>query len=467
MIIPFCENLDVKKFIDFSTDTNEIIVMGLWKYSKNKRGQISIFEKDENANWVKKDFTNCSIMLNIEKGMISMAMSNNYLCDLSIFESKIAQWFDGFYTAVANTIRQLYFVKYARKLSKASELKLLNYIKQSISGSNFEDKLIFVSRLHTWFNDAIPSENAKKVVAQLNGAVQLGNVINLGKHTVAFDTFNEFLPNHFAIFAVLNAEIFIEKVQRISFSDTKEFTAFILDLISEEVCFSNYDIKFFMNLDVKSISLFVSERSVEKFCMWLKLFSSSAHSINFTNIDLLYKTFMHIGRKECTKNTSYMTRLFLHFQQQHYQNNHHDLMLAIKYSVIDNCIDWRIKNQSSPEELANDLSNAIYDIRKVEIIQSFVRLSDMGINRLSKSSEMDDAKKSLWENCVLFIGEELGCDESNALSFSVYRDGEYSILIGAAFVNSVSIFSDFLVEGDGGFKNYHYLDKYAKKVMYG
>lgn len=176
---------------------------------------------------------------------------------------------------------------------------------------------------------------------------------------------------------------------------------------------------------------------------------------------------MHIGRKECTKNTSYMTRLFLHFQQQHYQNNHHDLILAIKYSVIDNCIDWRIKNQSSPEELANDLTNAIYDIRKVEIIQSFVRLSDMGINRLSKSSEMDDAKKSLWENCVLFIGEELGCDESNALSFSVYRDGEYSILIGAAFVNSVSIFSDFLVEGDGGFTNYHYLDKYAKKVMYG
>ncbi|AMW80514.1 hypothetical protein AMD27_16490 (plasmid) [Acinetobacter sp. TGL-Y2] len=125
MIIPFCENLDVKKFIDFSGDTSEIVVMGLWKYSKNKRGQISIFEKNENSIWVKKDFTNCSIMLNIEKGMIGMSMSNNYLCDLSIFESKIEQWFDGFYTAVINTIRQLYFVKYARKLSKVSELVIL------------------------------------------------------------------------------------------------------------------------------------------------------------------------------------------------------------------------------------------------------------------------------------------------------------------------------------------------------
>lgn len=473
MIIEFVNGLGVEQFLSFSSKS-EVVLFDLWKFGKDSTGKAYIFEKDHTGGWIKKDFTDCNISLCLDKGEIALPEINPVnIDDMSNFEYKLSMWTANFREAVTAKLKQLYSTLYGNRNSKKVDESLEYFVTQVIKRTNYEDYGIKVYQLHNFFNDFFSNEHSHRILSNVNEKATVCNVVNLYVHRDALNTFLKYLPRHFALLRLVDGQELIRHMEETTFISQREFVSFVLKSIDSVVSYTNDDYDFLLNLSSESLCAFIAER--ENFILWFKLFSDVSNNCCFENIDALYRTFIRIGLKQCLKNKPYVKKIFAYFQRKQFQDNTYDLTYALNYGVIDNCLNWKIKSTKKIDNFINDFAESIIAIRKTEIIHHFVKLSDEGILCLTSGHVVCEKTKELWENCLILCGLCHTDQECQGLSFTVYKDGDHSVLLGGqvGFGQKTTLYMEALVEGGnkGGNKGgngcylYQHCERYFHQVM--
>lgn len=465
MVINFINGLGVSQFLTFNSKS-EVVLFDLWKFGKDKFGKGYIYEKNTLGEWEKKSFTKCEITLCLNNGVIEMPDMNPLeLDDMVQFEYKLAQWTLNFRDAVNTKLKELYAEKYGVKITKSIHDSFDYFIHQVIGRTNYENYGTKVYQLHDFFQDVFSNDMAQKILSHIGDKVYLRNVMNLSVHENAMNTFNEFMPKHFALMRVVDGEDLIRRMVDTDFVNQMQFASFLLKSIDDVVNYSDDDYKFLIDMNHKSLCTLLTDK--ENFILWFKLFLDVSKKCCFVKIDELYSTFMHIGLKQCLKNKEYVTAVFDYFQRKQFHQNTYDLSYAIQYGVIGNCLNWKIKSTKKVTNFIADLENSILDIRRTEIVHNFLKLSDQGYYRFSLADVICKKTQELWDNCLILCGLSHTDQECKGLSFTIYKDGEHSLLLGGSLGmgQSTSLYMETLIGGENCFYLRQHCEKYFNSVM--
>lgn len=465
MIIEFLTGLNVKQFLTFKSK-KEVILFDLWKFGRDSTGKAFLFEKNTLGEWERKSFTTCHITLCVDSGLIQMPEINPInMEDMVAFEYKLKQWSSNFRDAVIIKLKELYCEKYTIKNAKNTDESFDYFVNQVMKRTNYEDFGIKVHQLHNFFQDVFNNKSTERILSNIGEKVYLCNVMNLNVHANAMNTFNEYMPKHFALMRVVNGEDLISRMVATDFANQMQFVSFVLKSIDDVVTYTDDDYKFLIDMNPKSLCTLLNDR--ENFILWFKLFMTVSKNCCFERMDELYHTFMQIGLKQCLKNKEYIAAIFSYFQRKQFQQNTYDLNFTIEYSLIENSLNWKTKSTKKIDNYIADLEKSILDVRRTEIIHNFLKLSDDGYYRFSVANVICDKSKELWDNCLILCGLSHTDQECNGLSFTIYNDGDYSLLLGGSvgMGQTTSLYIETLVGGRNCFYLVQHCEKYFNSVM--
>lgn len=465
MIVEFLNGLNVKQFISFNSNS-EVVIFELWKFGKDKAGKGYIFEKDIYGEWVSKSFVDCPIFMNLEHGIIQMPEMNPInFDDMISFEYKLKQWSANFRDAVIHKLKSLYSEKFDIKSSKNLDESFDYFVNQVLKRSNYETLGTNVCQLHNFFQDVFNTDVTEKILSHIGDRVFISNIMNLTVHESALQTFNEFMPKHFALMRVVNGEDLIRRMLSTKFANQTQFASFVLKSIDDVVTYTDDDYKFLIDMNHKSLCTLLADR--DNFILWFKLFLNVSKNRCFVNMDQLYKMFMQIGLKQCLKNREYISAVFEFFQRKQFHSNTYDLKYTLDYALIQNSLNWKIKSTKKVSNFISDLEKSILEVRRTEIVHNFLKLSDEGFYRFSLSNVVCNQSQALWDNCLILCGLSHIDQECRGLSFTVYNDGEHSLLLGGSLGmgQSTSLYMETLVGGEDCFYLRQHCEKYFNSVM--
>lgn len=465
MIVEFLNGLNINQFISFNSNS-EVVIFELWKFGKDISGNRYIFEKDIHGEWVSKSFVDCPIFMNLEHGIIQMPDMNPInLDDMISFEYKLKQWSANFRDGVIQKLKSLYSEKFNIKSTKNLDESFDYFVNQVCKSTNYETFGTNVCQLHNFFQDIINTDVTEKILSHMGDRVFISNIINLTVHEKALLTFNEFMPKHFALMRVVNGEDLIRRMLSTQFANQTQFASFVLKSIDDVVTYTDDDYKFLIDMNHKSLCTLLTDH--DNFILWFKLFLNVSKNCCFIDMDQLYKMFMQIGLKQCLKNREYISAVFEFFQRKQFHSNTYDLKYTLDYSLIQNSLNWKIRSTKKVSNFISDLEKSILDVRRTEIVHNFLKLSDEGFYRFSLSNVICNKSQALWDNCLILCGLSHTDQECRGLSFTVYKDGEHSLLLGGSLGmgKSTSLYMETLVGGEDCFYLRQHCEKYFNSVM--
>lgn len=465
MIIEFLTELNIKSFLTFNSKT-EVVLFDLWKFGKDASGKGYIYEKSCEGKWEKKSFTTCDIILCIDGGLIQMPELNPVdMDDLVLFEYKLKQWTSNFRDAVIAKLKELYSEKHGIKSLKNIVEPFDYFVTQVLKRTNYENYGTKVYQLHNFFQDVFSTDLVQKILAHIGDKVYLRNLMNLSVHESALKTFNTYMPKHFALMRVVNGEDLIRRIVETDFTNQIQFASFVLESIDDVVTYTDDDYNFLIDMNHKSLCTLLNDRV--NFILWFKLFMTVSKNCCFENIDRLYATFMQIGLKQCLKNKEYVSAVFAYFQRKQFHHNTYDLNYALEYGLVQNNLNWKVKSTKKVGNFTGDLEKAILEVRRTEIVHNFFKLSDDGYFKFSVSNIACKKTQELWDNCLILCGLSHTDQESRGLSFTIYKDGEHSLLLGGALGmgQATSLYMEALVGCEDCFYLRKSCEKYFNSVM--
>jgi uncharacterized protein YdcH (DUF465 family) len=464
MISALLKTLNIQEFVNID-QSGRVVIFDLWKFEKDTKNNCNIFEKDADGIWQKKYFTKCDIPLVLDQGYIEMPAINSFSFDeMDELERKINQWTLSFRESVSSQIKMLCKQKIKRK-DKELDHAIDEAVNSILKSMNYEDYSFKVVQLHSFFNEHFNAGN--KLLENLDDQVLVRSLVNLERHTELKELFAKQLPNHLALLRVLECEKLNEILPLLRSKKLTpiEFIAYVLKAIDNVVNFNENDYEFVRNLSYKSLCVLSKDK--KNFVLWVKMFSKiSVGCCSFDRVDELYACFMRIGIRHCFKNSEYIGKIFAYFQRKQYQKNSYDLDYALGYSLIENAIQWDRVPKDTNNNLIYDFEDSIIDIRRNEIINGFLSLDQNSPIKFSVNNVTSIETKQLWENCLILCGLSHTEDECKSLSFTIYKDSKYSLLLGGSVgQNNLSLYMESLVGGDSCFSLRSSCEAYFNKIM--
>lgn len=430
----FLNTLDIQECISF-TSKNEVNIFGLWKVEITDPKLLKLQAKNSYGEWCAVKHCDCDIPVFVESGRIDFDSRHSVNFEEMLeHEHSLLSFKIKLVEAVNLKICSL-FDQVNIKRTHYINKRIINFINSKLENTNIERLSLLVSKLHAFFQ--IKFFTVKPLVEIYPYApekIRISTLINLSQHTNVIKLYNHFLPNHLTVakFLHISPEL-LDKLEALSFSSRAAFAKLILSNIDYHARFDNDDISFFINCDYLSLRQFSLDK--DNFIPWLKFFSKVSRNCRFANIHLLFREFMRIGLKGCTKNKRYIEAIFSFFQSKSFQNNSHDLNYSINYSLIVNSINWNCIYNGNVDRYVDCLDCSIDEIRKSDVFRAFKRFERTEAYYLKAGYSYGDLPSKyvndLLVNCHILVGLECDDNMQSDVGFVLQKVGDSYLLIGS------------------------------------
>lgn len=443
MIVDFIKDLGIQKVVDFS-NSEEIIIFNLWKFSKNSSGISYLFELNHESQWVKVDFTDCEINLAINQGCVVFPLLQSHkIEDLENLDYELKSWTTCFINAIILKLKKIFYLRYQVRILNQQEKELESLIKKYFKKYDYESYLNMIYNFHDFFEKNFNISSLREMLNFVERQIPLYRLVNLSIHTKACNNLKNYLPKHLSLLSIINEKEYIYEINRVNFTSPFNFVEFTLRFIDDLLYFTQYDYVFFINLDDKILKTLIQRE--DKFILWFKFFSKISRKYVINDIHLLYSIFTKIGLKKCLKNKTYVNGLFKYFHDKQLYNNHYDIKYALKYNLIQNSIDWSDNCSENIDYCISKFEDSILNIRGNNIMNFFDEIHNKGKLYFSKHDVTCNFSKEIWENCQIFCG--INPDDCQNFIFSIFKYDNRSLLLGGTIGFDSSLYVE-LLDGD-------------------